>query len=60
MAELDLDKLSIDPATVQMLKKAKADGIETIWDRAAAMKPCPIGAEGACCRICATTPCANA
>ena len=57
MAELDFDKLSIDPATTQMLKKAKADGCETIWDRAAAMKPCPIGAEGACCRICAQGPC---
>ena len=57
MAELDLEKLSIDPATTQMLKKAKADGCETIFDRAAAMKPCPIGAEGACCRICAQGPC---
>ncbi|MBU4356982.1 MAG: hypothetical protein KJ822_16835, partial [Proteobacteria bacterium] len=57
MAELDLEKLSIDPATIQMLKKGKADGIETIWDRAAAMKPCPIGAEGACCRICSQGPC---
>ena len=37
MAELDFEKLSIDPATQQMLKKAKADGCETIWDRAAAM-----------------------
>ena len=27
MAELDLEKLSIDPATQQMLKKAKADGV---------------------------------
>ncbi len=26
MAELDLEKLSIDPATQEMLKKAKADG----------------------------------
>jgi anaerobic carbon-monoxide dehydrogenase catalytic subunit len=40
-----------------MLKKAQADGVETIWDRAQAMKPCPIGAEGACCRICSQGPC---
>ncbi len=57
MAELDVTKCSIDPATQEMLKKAQADGIETIWDRAQTMKPCPIGAEGACCRICAQGPC---
>ena len=57
MAELDVTKCSIDPATQEMLKKAQADGIETIWDRANAMKPCPIGAEGACCRICSQGPC---
>jgi carbon-monoxide dehydrogenase catalytic subunit len=57
MAELDVTKLSIDTATQEMLKKAQADGIETIFDRAQTMKPCPIGAEGACCRICSQGPC---
>jgi anaerobic carbon-monoxide dehydrogenase catalytic subunit len=57
MAELDVTQCSIDPATQEMLKKAQAEGIETIWDRAQAMKPCPIGAEGACCRICSQGPC---
>ncbi len=57
MAELDLDKLSMDPAAQEMIKKAAAEGVETIWDRAEKMKPCPIGAEGACCRICAQGPC---
>jgi carbon-monoxide dehydrogenase catalytic subunit len=57
MAELDVDKLTIDPATKEMMKRAQAEGIETIWDRAQIMKPCPIGAEGACCRICAQGPC---
>ena len=57
MAELDFDQLTIDPATKEMMKKAKAEGVETIWDRANTMKPCPIGAEGACCRICAQGPC---
>ena len=46
----DLEKKSIDPATIQMIKKAQADGCETIFDRADAMKPCPIGAEGSCCK----------
>ncbi|MFA5112528.1 MAG: anaerobic carbon-monoxide dehydrogenase catalytic subunit, partial [Desulfobaccales bacterium] len=57
MAELDLEKLSVDPATQELLKKAAAEGVETIFDRAKTMKPCPIGAEGACCRICAQGPC---
>ena len=57
MAELELEKLSMDPAAQELIKKAQAEGIETIWDRAAAMKPCPIGIEGACCRICAQGPC---
>ena len=57
MAEQDFDKLTIDPATKAMMKKAQAEGVETIFDRAQTMKPCPIGAEGACCRICAQGPC---
>jgi carbon-monoxide dehydrogenase catalytic subunit len=57
MAELDLEKLSMDVAAQEMLKKAAAEGVETIFDRAKTMKPCPIGVEGACCRICAQGPC---
>ena len=53
----ELEKKSIDPATIKMLKKAQADGCETIFDRADAMKPCPIGAEGSCCKNCAMGPC---
>jgi len=53
----DLEKKSIDPATIKMLKKAQADGCETIFDRADSMKPCPIGAEGSCCKQCAMGPC---
>jgi anaerobic carbon-monoxide dehydrogenase catalytic subunit len=57
MAEKDFDKLTIDPATKEMMQRAAAEGIETIWDRAEKMKPCPIGEEGACCRICSQGPC---
>ena len=57
MAETDFEKLSVDLAAQEMLKKAAAEGVETIFDRAKTMKPCPIGAEGACCRICAQGPC---
>src|SRR4030065_2435828 len=53
----DLEKKSIDPATIKRLTTAHADGCETIFDRADTMKPCPIGAEGSCCKNCAMGPC---
>ena len=53
----DLEKKSIDPATIKMIQKAQADGCETIFDRADSMKPCPIGSEGSCCKHCAMGPC---
>lgn len=48
---------SIDSATNQMIEKAASDGANTVFDRAEAMKPCPIGVEGSCCSICAMGPC---
>ena len=50
-------KLSIDPATLEMIEKAKQDGVSTIFERAGKMSPCPIGAEGSCCAHCAMGPC---
>ena len=44
-------------ATAQMLAKARKDGVETAFDRAANMKACPIGADSACCKHCAMGPC---
>ncbi|MGD8655703.1 MAG: anaerobic carbon-monoxide dehydrogenase catalytic subunit, partial [Desulfobacterales bacterium] len=41
----------------QMLEKSQKEGVETAFDRAAAMKPCPIGADSACCKHCAMGPC---
>src|SRR5512141_1868642 len=55
MAEKQLK--SIDQATNEMLEKAALDGCSTAFDRAEAMKPCPIGAEGSCCRNCSMGPC---
>ncbi|SHJ61934.1 anaerobic carbon-monoxide dehydrogenase catalytic subunit [Tepidibacter formicigenes] len=49
--------LSIDSATNELIKKAKEDGVETIFDRKENMKPCPMGEKGICCRICAMGPC---
>ena len=48
---------SVDPATLKMIKKAMDDGVSTVFDRAASMKACPIGAEGSCCSVCAMGPC---
>ena len=56
MAEIEKKK-SIDPATIEMIAKAAEDGVSLAFDRAAAMKPCPIGAEGSCCSNCAMGPC---
>jgi carbon-monoxide dehydrogenase catalytic subunit len=44
-------------ATAQMIAKARRDGVELAFDRAAGMKPCPIGAESACCKHCFMGPC---
>lgn len=51
------NELSIDPASIKMLEKAKADGIETAFERAERIKACPIGADGSCCKHCAMGPC---
>ncbi|MCK9363038.1 MAG: anaerobic carbon-monoxide dehydrogenase catalytic subunit [Syntrophales bacterium] len=48
---------SIEPASLKMIDKAFADKVNTIFDRAAALKPCPIGSEGDCCKMCAMGPC---
>ena len=53
----EVDKRSVDRATQIMIEKAAADGCETIFDRAETMKPCPIGAEGSCCKNCGMGPC---
>ena len=48
---------TICETTQQMLAKAHRDGVETAFDRAAAMKACPIGEKSACCKHCAMGPC---
>jgi carbon-monoxide dehydrogenase catalytic subunit len=50
-------KASIDPATQQMIARAQQMGIDTVFDRAEAMKPCGIGMQGICCKNCAMGPC---
>ena len=49
--------VTADPAVEQLLEIAKEKGIETAFDRAENVKPCPIGSDGVCCKICAMGPC---
>lgn len=51
------DKRSIDPAAVEMLKRAEEMHLSTAFSRAEEMKACPIGADGRCCKICNMGPC---
>jgi carbon-monoxide dehydrogenase catalytic subunit len=40
-----------------MIEKATRDGVNTAFDRAETMKPCPIGLDGSCCKNCGMGPC---
>jgi len=40
-----------------MLERTHKDGVSTVFERAADMKPCPVGSEGACCKHCSMGPC---
>jgi len=53
----NISDVTISASTAQMLAKARRDGVETAFDRAASMKACPIGSESACCKICFMGPC---
>ncbi len=48
---------SIDNASIKMIDKAATDGANTAFDRAEAMRPCPIGVVGSCCKHCGMGPC---
>jgi carbon-monoxide dehydrogenase catalytic subunit len=48
---------TLDKAAQQVLEQAEAKGISTAFSRVDAMRPCPIGADGRCCKNCAMGPC---
>ena len=48
---------SIDEATREMIVRAQALGVDTVFDRAENMKQCNIGTQGTCCKICGMGPC---
>ncbi len=53
-----IEQKSIDLASQQMLKKAEAEGIQTVWDRLEEMQPqCGFGQLGVCCSVCSMGPC---
>ncbi len=53
-----LSHKSTDPAVQEMIKKAGADKIETVWDRYEQQSPqCGFGDLGLCCRHCLQGPC---
>jgi len=54
---VDIRELTTCDSTARMIDKARRDGVETAYDRAADMKACPIGADSACCKHCAMGPC---
>lgn len=53
----DAETKSIDKASIEMIEKAANDGVNTVFDRAETMKPCPIGMVGSCCKHCGMGPC---
>jgi carbon-monoxide dehydrogenase catalytic subunit len=56
MAE-EQESKSIDQGTIELIEKAAKDGVNTTFDRADAIKPCPIGSVGSCCKHCGMGPC---
>ncbi len=53
-----IEECSIDTSVQSLLKKARKEGIETVWDRLEAQTPqCRFGTLGLCCRNCAMGPC---
>jgi len=53
----EVEPKSIDSASIKMIEKAARDGVNTAFDRAETMKPCPIGLDGSCCKNCGMGPC---
>jgi carbon-monoxide dehydrogenase catalytic subunit len=48
---------SVDRASLEINRKANEKGISTALQRRNEIKPCPIGAEGLCCKHCNMGPC---
>jgi len=57
MAREEDNLVTIDPAAQEMIDLATAEDVATAFSRAESMRPCPIGQNGLCCRVCFMGPC---
>jgi carbon-monoxide dehydrogenase catalytic subunit len=58
VTELESAPTRTDPASLRMRERAKTEGVETIWDRYAALgTQCKVGELGICCTVCHLGPC---
>jgi anaerobic carbon-monoxide dehydrogenase catalytic subunit len=48
---------SANKAAEKIIEWGESHKMETCFDRAQKLKPCPIGATGACCKVCHMGPC---
>jgi len=48
---------TVDRATKELIDKAERENIKTVFSRSEEIRPCPIGIEESCCKICAMGPC---
>ena len=48
---------SANKTSQKVVEWTRQENIETCFDRAEKMKPCPIGDKGACCKVCHMGPC---
>ncbi len=48
---------SADEAAERIIEWGESQKMETCFDRANKLKPCPIGSTGACCQVCHIGPC---
>ena len=51
MAKKEQKIPTIDPTVITLLAVSEEENISTVFSRAASIKPCPIGADGACCKM---------
>lgn len=54
---MESKRKSGNPEAEQIIAWGETQHIETCFDRAQKLKPCPIGVVGACCKICHMGPC---
>jgi carbon-monoxide dehydrogenase catalytic subunit len=53
----EFEEMTSCESSIEMLKKAEAEGQETAYSRVAQQKGCAFGDAGSCCRICNMGPC---